>query len=149
MFFKYTKLLSIIFLLLSCENEEYSIEQHSLTQIEIFFKKIKGGNYQTALKDLLLSNKDIDFTDSSTSALNRQFEDINLYSGKYVDSKLLRKRIVENDISIFAYLVKYQKKFYRFIFIFYKAENQVKIYKFAFDDAMDTELEESLKLYLK
>lgn len=51
--------------------------------------------------------------------------------------------------SIYSFLVKYEKKFYRFIFTFYNTGTKIKIYKFSYDDVLDLELEESLKLYTK
>jgi hypothetical protein len=39
-------------------------------------------------------------------------------------------------------------KIYRLTFSFYNNDLAVKIYKFSFDDVIDIEMEESLKLYV-
>jgi hypothetical protein len=110
---------------------------------------MKSKNYEAALNDLLQSNGDINLLDSPTIRLKSQFKDINQLSGEYIGYDLLKKRIIKNDLAIYSYLVKYKIKFYRFIFIFYNPDGQIKIFKFAYDDAADVELEESLKLYLQ
>jgi hypothetical protein len=120
-----------------------------LTATKTFFNRIGTPDYAAALDSLLLSNKNIDFTDSATTKLKEGFKNINELSGKYLGYKLLKKRIVLDDIAIYSYLVKYEKKFYRFIFIFYNTGAKVNIYKFAYDDVLDLELEESLKLYVQ
>jgi hypothetical protein len=59
----------------------------------------------------------------------------------------LKKRFMNDDIGMYSYLAKYDKKFYRFVFMFYNNGKTVKLYKFLFDDNIDLELEESLKFY--
>lgn len=93
------------------------------------------------------SNPNIDLLDSATLKLEAGFKTINKYSGSFVEYKLLRKRLLKDDIATFSYLVKFKKKFYRYVFMFYKAREKIVIYKFSYDDALDIELEESLKLY--
>jgi len=61
--------------------------------------------------------------------------------------KLLLKRSIHDKIIIYSYLVMYIVKFYRFVFIFYKPNEVIYPYKFIFDDTLEFELEESLKLY--
>jgi hypothetical protein len=132
----------------NCKNEKNeTIDTYSSLVIKNFFQRVAGRDYMIALDSLLLSNKNIDFTDSATAKLKEGFKDINELSGKYLNYELLKKRIIKDDIAIYSYLVKYEKKFYRFVFTFYKTEGKVNIYKFAYDDVLDLELEESIKLY--
>lgn len=133
----------------SCRTKTSSIDSYCLTATTNFFNRIGTSDYSLALDSLLLSNKDIDFTDSTTIKLKEEFKGINELSGRYLGYKLLRKRIVQDDIAIYSYLVKYEKKFYRFIFIFYNTGTKVNIYRFGYDNALDLELEESLKLYVQ
>lgn len=125
-----------------------NIDKNASSLIDIFFKEIKSGDYSKALDNLLLQNENIDLRDSSTLSLREKYTGINQYSGAYIDTKLLKKRFVEEAIGIYTYLVRYEKKFYRFTFIYYDNGTKVRIYKFTFDDLLELELEESLKLYM-
>ena len=60
----------------------------------------------------------------------------------------MRKKLLEDDLGVYSYLVRYEKKFYRFVFVFYNNSKAVKIYRFSFDDTIDIELEEAIKLYV-
>lgn len=124
-----------------------SLDKFSIPFIEAFFSKISAGNYINAIDDLLKSNDEINLNDSLTINLKTQFKRINEFSGKYTGSTLLKKRNIGNDIGVYSYLVKYEKKYYRFVFFFYFNGKDTRLSKLFFDDSIDTELEESLKLY--
>ena len=127
--------------------KENKIDSECSYSIEKFFSQIGKFKYIAALDSLLLSNTNIDFTDSATIRLRDGFKSMNQLSGKYLGYRLLKKRIVGDDIAIYSYLVKYEKKYYRFTFIYYKPAEKINIYKFSYDDELNLELEESLKLY--
>ncbi|HYF31804.1 MAG TPA: hypothetical protein VD993_11855 [Chitinophagaceae bacterium] len=116
--------------------------------IERFFARIQSAKHKEAIDSLLLSNPYINFNDSLAVDLRQKFNDINEYSGKYWGYKLIKKREIEGDVAIYSYLVKYEKKFYRFIFIFYKASDVTRLYKFSYNDMIDLELEEALRLHI-
>jgi hypothetical protein len=102
----------------------------------------------TAMDDLLSSNENIDLKDSSTIVLKDKFSNINRFSGAYRGNSLIKKKSINDDIAVYSYLAKYDKKFYRFVFVFYNNGVKTKIYKFMFDDTAELEIEESLKLYM-
>ena len=146
----------LIFLLLfcaSCERPNKNnvsseiLDGQSLPIIKSFFESVQSGQYKVALENLLKTNENIDLKDSLTLILKRRFEDINESSGKFISDRLIREKCLGDDVGIYAYIVKYENKFFRFLFIFYNNGERVKIYKFSFDDTMDPELEESIKLY--
>ena len=116
--------------------------------IDDFFKKMEANNYKAALDNLLSSNENIDLKDSATLLMKSRFAEINQLSGAYKGRSLLKKRNINDDIAIYSYLSKYDKKFYRFVFVFYNNGTTTKIYKFLFDDTVEIEIEESLKLYI-
>jgi len=152
-----TKILSFFLLLVitySCSerrnknnNSEY-LDNQSRPVIETFFNNIGDGKIDIALENLLSRNENIDLQDSATINLKNKFETIYKYSGKFIGKKLIRQKNLNDDLGIYVYLVKFEKKFYRFIFTFYNNGTQTKIYKFSFDDTIDSELEESIKLYI-
>jgi hypothetical protein len=116
--------------------------------IETFFNNVKSDKYKTALTDLFSQNENIDLHDSLTINLENKFNVINESSGRFISQRLLRKKELGDDLGVYVYLVKYEKKFYRFSFTFYNNESAVKIYKFSFDDTIDIELEDGMKLYV-
>lgn len=140
----------------SCKQEQKNNiqeQKNSITEnqaqplIADFFKGLQDGKYSTALQDLLTQNENINLKDSSTAALINGFNIINQVSGQYIDNQLLKKRVVADAIAMYTYLVRYDKKFYRFTFVYYNNKSKTKLYKFTYDDAVDLEMEESLKLY--
>lgn len=147
------KALVFICLLIACKNSNTgdtrsSLDSTCIPVIETFFNKIETNNYTAAINDLLKSNENIDLMDSATIAMKERYGSINQISGKYRGYSLLKKRNINNDLAAYSYLVKYDKKFYRFIFVFYNNGINTKIYKFLFDDTAELEVEESLKLYM-
>lgn len=150
---------SIVFLLLlsvlyGCaqkngqENKVTQLNKESSIVIGSFFAEIKAGNYRSALSTFLRKNENIDLSDSLTIGLIMKFNSVNELSGKFMSYRLLRKKELDNDLGVYVYLVKYEKKFYRFTFTFYNNDLAVKVYKFSFDDVIDIELEDGMKLYV-
>jgi hypothetical protein len=152
------RLLKCFLLLSLCSCEQQSLKNPStdsryLTNkiapiIDSFFNQVKSDNYKMALIELFSQNENIDLHDSLTINLESKFNAINESSGKFVSQRLLRKKELADDLGVYIYLVKYEKKFYRFSFTFYNNGSSIKIYKFSFDDVIDVELEEGIKLYV-
>jgi len=128
-------------------NSKYLVSQIQPV-IDGFFENIQKDKYQFAIDELLNKNENIDSKDSLTISLKKKFIGINESSGKFMSKRLLRSKQLDDDLGVYTYLVKYEKKFYRFVFVFYNNGNIVKIYRFSFDDVIDIELEEALKLYV-
>jgi hypothetical protein len=128
--------------------KEKNLDKIVVPIIEDFFAKIQSGEYKTAVDYLLGKNDNIDLRDSFTIRLREKFNNLNETSGSYISSRLMRKKLLEDDLGVYSYLVKYDKKFYRFVFVFYNNSKTVKIYRFSFDDTIDIELEEGIKLYV-
>jgi len=140
-----------LFIFSKCSQKETrpinsALDQKSYLIIDAFFKDASTGDTSAIIK-LLKQNENIDLTDSLTKDLQSKFNFINQNSGAFVSDKLLRKKILNDDVGVYCYLVKYDKKFYRFTFVFYNNNRDVKIFRFSFDETVDIELEESIKLY--
>lgn len=134
-----------VFLLFSCGSNH--LDQQCQPIIQTFFNKIKEHRQNEALSYLLSFNEDINQKDSDIVKLKRVFIDIYQSAGQYIGSELLVKKQIKDDIIVYSYLVKYEKNFYRFIFSFYNPQGTPKTYRFAMDDDVEAELEQSLKLY--
>jgi hypothetical protein len=140
-------LFSITFLfLISCSSN--NLDNQCQLVIDNLFQGIKNNKPTESLIKLISQNKNINQGDSATQELIKKFSFINSCSGSYLGNKLLLKRNITDKVIIYSYLVMYEKKFYRFIFIFYNPSDNMVPYKFIFDDNLEFEQEESLKLYL-
>lgn len=143
---------SIIILLLTCLSmwscKTNHIEKKCQPKIDAFFTKMEQNHPMESIKELLALNENIDISDSLSQDLIQKFEYINTHAGKFVDRKILVKRSIKDDVIIFSYLVKYEKMFYRFNFIFYDNGKKCTLHKFVLDDVMTIELEELTKLYM-
>jgi hypothetical protein len=146
-------LIFFLFLLVSCntdlrKDEPVKLDEDCKPIINKFFNSLLSNNYRRAIDELLADNENIDQKDSNTISLKEKFYAINEGSGNYRGQTLIKKRGLNSDLAVFSYLAKYDKKFYRFVFVFYNNGVRTKIFKFSFDDNAALELEESLKLYL-
>ena len=123
------------------------IKEDATSVINNFFKELSSGNDKNAITRMLSSNKNFILEDSAVSDLITKLIQINTHSGRFVDYKLMKEREVQGAVSLYSYLVRYEKKYYGFLFQFYNNGQSTQIYKFSFDDNLDIEIEESLKLY--
>ena len=124
-----------------------SIDKNSNAIVQNFFNGMKKGEYRSAISSLLDQNEFINKTDSSTTYLLNKFYFINEVSGPFLGHQLIKSKKIENDVAVYSYLAKYEKKFYRFLFVFYNNGNKLALYEFSFDDSISEEIKESIKLY--
>ena len=136
-----------------CTSNKSSLAQASpikavaIPIVGTFFQTLAKGNSDSALYQLLLNNENFSFSDSSTILMREKLNIINAKSGRFVDFKLLKEKSIGEYVEMYSYIVRYENKYYRFIFEFYNNGSSTRIYKFLFDDNVDIELEESLKFY--
>jgi hypothetical protein len=145
-------LLIAITILVSCSSSKESHSENKLEQdcrpmIEDFFKQLKERD-TLALKKFLSSNEFLDITDSASQDLFSKFLLLGKTSGSLLSYSPLHKKVINNDIAAFSYLAKYEKRFYRYTFLFYNNSRDTRIFKFSIDEQAGFELEESLKIYL-
>lgn len=131
----------------SKSKEEPAIEKESKYYIDNFFADLNSRNEETVV-NLLKTNSNLDLKDSSSLDLIQKIKEIPNTSGDFMEQSLINKRIINNDIALFNYLAKYDRKFYRFTFVFYNNSKKVKIFKLSFDESVAYELEEGQRLYL-
>ena len=115
--------------------------------IDSFFNRVSNKEYSNAFDELLKSNPDINIEDSLTVESKKNFLYINNVAGVFIEYHLLKKRFISEDIAVYTYLAKYEKKFFRFFFMFYNNGKIIQLYKFRFDDDLASELEASLQYY--
>lgn len=60
--------------------------------------------------------------------------------GTYYGNELITEKNVGTNLKLMSYLLKYEKQPVRFIFIYYKPNDQWKVYTFQFNTNLDDEL---------
>jgi hypothetical protein len=112
--------------------------------IETFFKKYKTSS-DSAIDYLFSTNKL--FTNyAQINLLKSKLDSLELNLGKYEGRELISQKSAGTSLVIYSYLVKHENQPVRFIFMFYRPKDQWELYRFNYDDSMDTELIEAAKI---
>jgi hypothetical protein len=114
------------------------------TLLDGFFKKYKTSP-DSAIDYIFGTNK-LFANNPQINLLKQKIDSLQLSLGKYVGHELISQRSATNSLVIYSYLVKHEDQPVRFIFMFYKAKNDWALYRFNYDDGMDTELLEAVKI---
>lgn len=101
-----------------------------------------------AVKELYATNPwterkkdDIEQIISTVNGLNEN------YIGKYYGFEFITKKKFSDSFVLYSYLIKYERQPLRFTFKFYKPNDKWVLFSYAFDDSLDTEIEEAAKLH--
>ena len=62
-------------------------------------------------------------------------------------TNVIEKKKFAESFELYSYMVKYDRQPIRFIFKFYKPNDEWVLYSYALDDNLDTEIQEAAKLY--
>jgi hypothetical protein len=112
--------------------------------VKKFFEIFKTGD----------TNKAVDYVFSTSNYINKdsviqvknQMMNMKSLVGSYHGFELINSKKIGKSLISITYLVKYERQPIRFRFTFYKPRDEWMILSFAFDDNLDTELEESTKI---
>ncbi|WP_452231243.1 MULTISPECIES: hypothetical protein [unclassified Lacinutrix] len=116
--------------------------------VELFFKEFKEKGSSVAIDNLYKPNKWISKSADAIIQLKSQLQGLNEdYVGKYYGKELILEKKLADSYILMSYLVKYDRQPIRFTFQFYKPNDTWMIHSFKFDGNLDTEIEESAKLY--
>ena len=114
------------------------------TYLDAFFKKYKTSP-DSAIDYIFGTNK-LFANMSQIGLLKLKLDSLQISLGKYVGHELISQRSATNSLVIYSYLVKHENQPIRFIFMFYKPKNDWELYRFNYDDAMDVEMLEAVKI---
>jgi hypothetical protein len=113
--------------------------------IDTFFKKYKDDGTSPAIDYLFATNKL--FTDSlQIGVLKGKLDALRQSVGIYTGKELIVQKIAAPSLVFYSYLVKHEKSPIRFTFMFYKPKNEWVLYRFKYDDQIDSELEDAGKV---
>lgn len=113
--------------------------------IDGFFKRYKASP-DSAIDYIFGTNKLFVRNASQINVLKMKIDSLQLSLGKYTGKELISERSASPSLVIYSYLVKHEDQPIRFTFIFYKAQNDWALYRFNFDDSMDQEMFEAVKI---
>jgi len=115
--------------------------------IDAFFKTIRTKGAAVSIDKLLASNPEINPAEPAAINLKRRLISIHENGGHFMGYRLLKKGFLDDDLGVYSYLVKYEKNFFRFAFTFYNNGSSIRLFRFLFDDNLDTELERSIRVH--
>ncbi|TDY14288.1 hypothetical protein [Meridianimaribacter flavus] len=115
--------------------------------IDTFFETYKK-DAGKAVKDLYATNK---WTERIKDDIDKIIGTVNgfteSYMGKYYGHELITTKKFAESFVLYSYLVKYDRQPIRFIFKFYKPNDDWVLYSYSLDDSLDNEIQEAAKLY--
>jgi len=67
--------------------------------------------------------------------------------GEYTGHNLITKKTIGDHLSLYTYMIRYDRQALRFSMQFYKPSNDWRLLNFSYDDNLDDELTEASKAY--
>lgn len=116
--------------------------------INTFFKKYKEEGTGPAIDYLFGTNKYFTNT-AGINQLKGKLDSLRQGIGMFLGKDLIVQKNASSSLVFYSYLVKHEIQPIRFIFMFYKPQNDWVIYRFKYDDQMDIELEDAGKINSK
>lgn len=114
--------------------------------IEKFFQDYEEGAPATALDNLYANLPWSDRIQDDIEKLKMQFTGLQSLVGAYIGYDLITQKSMADRLSIYSYLVRFERQPVRFVFEFYRPKDKWGLYGFSYDDNLDEELEEVIKL---
>ena len=115
--------------------------------IDEFFSRYKSKSPIDAVDYIFSTNKWM--TESKDQIENIKFKlgsTLKLLGSYYGQNQITKKTLGEH-LTLYTFLVRYDRQPLRFNFLFYKANDQWVILNFSYDDSIDEELKEATKAY--
>jgi hypothetical protein len=109
-----------------------------------FFRKYES-NTDSAFDFIFGTNKWMGENKDGTEKVKFQIREYANLMGEYIGYEKLTDRSLGESLNVAVYLVKYKRQPLRFIFKYYKAENDWMLYNFKFDESIDDDLDEIMK----
>lgn len=143
---KIFKKLTVLFFIALYSSLNASAQHPTQEIIEKFFSiyskdPIKATEYAFSTNKWFEQNQES--VDDLKSKLKEQIDQL----GDYYGFEFLSQTKVGSSIRMINYIVKYDRQPIRFTFLFYNPNKKWQLNNFSFDDNIDEELSEALKLY--
>ncbi|MEM6642332.1 MAG: hypothetical protein AAF616_05090 [Bacteroidota bacterium] len=100
-----------------------------------------------AISDAFKTTKWVDENGDGVLSMISQLEGTIALVGDYLGYELLKEKKVGSRFVMYAYLVYYERQPLRFTLTFYKSGEKWMYFNVKYDDSMDEEVEEAMKVY--
>lgn len=125
-------------------------QEIQIKTIETFFDRYKSDGIGLAIDSLYGTNKWLGHSSDQIIQLKTKMQlelgnEDNI--GKMHGYEPIVSKALKGTLTLYTYLVKYERQPIRFTFIFYKPKDKWLFYSFKYDGYIPEELEESAKIY--
>jgi hypothetical protein len=120
------------------------ISKGAASYIESFFKKYKTS--PDSAVDYIFGTNKLFTNVSQINLLKSKLDSMQIMLGKYLGRELIVQKTPTPSLVLYSYIVKHENEPIRFTFMFYKAQNDWVLYRFNYDDQIDTELIDAAKI---
>ena len=135
-----------IFLLILLSGVFFAKGQEPVDLVKQFFIKFDVEGSGPALDFLYKDNRWMEQNREAISILKTKMEGLTPdFIGPLHGYELINKKQISVTYAIYTYLAKYERQPIRFIFTFYRPDEQWRVQGFRFDANIDEELEEIVK----
>jgi len=115
--------------------------------IDEFFNRYKSKSPTDAVDYIFSTNKWMVNSKDQIENIKFKLNGSLKLLGDYYGYDLIAKKTVGDHLSLYAFMVRYDRQPLRFSFFFYRANDQWSLYNFSYDDSIDEDLKEAAKAY--
>lgn len=136
----------ILIALLSCSFNAWS-QNDPQKIIDEFFVRYKNKSANEAIDFIFSTNKWM--SDSKDQIENIKFKLAGTLKqlGEYSGYNLITKKTAGEHLSLYTFMIRYDRQPLRFTMLFYKPNNEWRLQNFSYDYGIPEELEEASKAY--
>jgi hypothetical protein len=115
--------------------------------IDKFFVLYSANKTAEAIDYLFATNKWMDGSKDQIENTKFKLSGTLKVIGEYSGYAVISKKTVGEHLTLYTFLIKYDRQPLRFTMLFYKPKNEWRLQNFSYDDKIDDELEEASKVY--
>lgn len=116
--------------------------------IDEFFTIYKNKSSDEALDHLFKTNKWVSESKDQIEGIKLKIKSTVVKPmGEYYGYDLITKKVISDKITLYTYLIRYDRQPVRFSFLFYNPNGQWRLQNFSYDDKLMDELDEASKAY--
>jgi hypothetical protein len=137
---------SLLIVLLFCTFNSIA-QSDPQKMIDEFFDLYKNKGTDSALDYLFGTNKWMDGSKDQIDGVKLKLNSTLKLLGEYQGYNLITKKSVADHLSLYTFMVRYDRQPLRFSILFYKPNDQWRLMNFSYDDNLGNELEEAAKAF--
>jgi hypothetical protein len=117
-------------------------------KIDRFFQIIKAGKSVDAVKFIYSDNQWMSKSSDAVQQVIDRMASLDKLVGQFRNYELLQEKVVGNRYAYVSYLAAYDRQPLRFVFEYYRPEDEWRIFSFSFDDKLDDDIDAAAKMSL-